>query len=285
MSRRSDSRYCLLMAVLMLAGRVSAVVELPDTKADPNGNGAARQTSSADDEASSVPLPVAHWEFDEGTGNLTIDSGGNHLVGNMLNMTNDAWVPGKFGDALDFDGIDDRVVVAHDPAIDFSTGSFSVAFWLKQSLPSTEQKYIVKGTYISPEDSGKRYEVYTKEGNFRFSIDDDINKTQLDVPVGDFATGDWVFAVAVRDTAADEIRIYGNAVLKGTLEDITGDISQDEDLHIGARSTMEDSFLDGALDDLRIYDFALGPTQIEALYYETPPSEPTSISRGAWVLY
>jgi len=90
----------------------------------------------------------------------------------------------------------------------------------------------------------------------------------------DFATGRWVHAAVVRDTAADELLLYCNGLLVSTAVDYTGDISSPgEDLFIGASpkenagasgpdSAPVDHFLSGMLDDVRIYDYALSQAEL-----------------------
>ena len=46
---------------------------------------------------------VAIWLFDEGRGDKVSDASGNGNDGEFVN--NPEWVEGKFGDALDFDGM------------------------------------------------------------------------------------------------------------------------------------------------------------------------------------
>ena len=67
------------------------------------------------------------YQFDETTGaTASDDSGGGH-TGTLINMANDDWVPGKFGNALDFDGSNDSLqppFAAHP----FGT-EVTIAFW------------------------------------------------------------------------------------------------------------------------------------------------------------
>jgi len=48
---------------------------------------------------------VGIWLFDEGKGDLVKDSSGNKNDGKLMNGPK--WVDGKFGQALEFDGVDD----------------------------------------------------------------------------------------------------------------------------------------------------------------------------------
>jgi hypothetical protein len=127
--------------------------------------------------------------------------------------------------------------------------------------------------------SGKRYVVkFEGGGDFRFTIDDDVTKTILNGTSDNFATGDWVHAVAVRDTEASELRIYCNGALDNSGPDNTTEAiaSLDEPLYIGAKlqegahaadpaSAPVDHYFDGMLDDLQIYDYALSNGEILGL--------------------
>jgi hypothetical protein len=48
------------------------------------------------------------WLFDEGSGNVAKDLSGNDHHGEILGAK---WVSGKYGKALEFDGVDDDVVI------------------------------------------------------------------------------------------------------------------------------------------------------------------------------
>jgi hypothetical protein len=58
--------------------------------------------------------PVLALSFDEGTGKTAKDASGNGLDGSITGAT---WVTGKHGQTLDFNGVDDGVVVSDDPLL------------------------------------------------------------------------------------------------------------------------------------------------------------------------
>ncbi|MBN1867104.1 glycoside hydrolase family 88 protein [Candidatus Sumerlaeota bacterium] len=217
--------------------------------------------------AQAAPGPSGWWKFDESSGTTAADSSGNANDGTLYNMTDGAWISGKHGGAIELDGSDDYVRVAHDAAIDFGDEDLTVCFWLKQSSASAETQYLVKGTQDSAGDpgSGKRYQIYYKDGEVRFAIDDDSSKSQINVAMAHFVTGDWVHVAAVRDTTANEMRLYTDGELRGTTADLTGSISQTEDLYIG-RLAGGGACLGAAIDDLRIYPAALTGPEIQSLY-------------------
>ena len=77
------------------------------------------------------PSLVAHWKLDEVTGTTAADSSPNGNDGILLN-TDPAtdWVPGKIAGALDFDGIDDHVVIANNPSLAITGTEITLAAWI-----------------------------------------------------------------------------------------------------------------------------------------------------------
>ena len=59
------------------------------------------------------PTLVGWWWFDDGVGTTAADSSGYKNNGTLTNGP--MWVAGKFGKAMQFDGVDDYVTVPHKP--------------------------------------------------------------------------------------------------------------------------------------------------------------------------
>ena len=68
---------------------------------------------------------VAHWTFNEGTGNTAKDVTGNGHDGTLIG--DPQWTDGKFGGALEFDQDGDEVNVPFDAAMNSET--FTVCAW------------------------------------------------------------------------------------------------------------------------------------------------------------
>jgi len=82
---------------------------------------------------------VGYWRFDESTGATAADAGPNNRSGTLVNMNpNDDWVTGYDGNALDFDGVDDYVVITDYKGI-LGTQSRTVAAWIK----ADEDRFII----------------------------------------------------------------------------------------------------------------------------------------------
>lgn len=219
----------------------------------------------------SAPDLIAHWPLDEGTGNILSDVQGNNNA-MLFNTDQEAWQTLGEEPYLSLDGVDDYGQVSHQEILNFGANSFSISFWLKQEVQDKAMRYIIKGTHYPP-GSGKRYEVFHHQNNqIRFTIDDDQVKTSLSLPNTDFVTGEWVHVVAVRDVVNQSLKLYANTQLKGAINDNTGNISQQEDLFIGLSPDEENNYFEGGINDIRLFNFAIKDSLIQALYSENLPT-------------
>jgi hypothetical protein len=228
-----------------------------------------------------IAAPSAYWLFDETSGTIAHDYiGTNH--GTLLGTPVPSWTSGEYGNCLSFINTSQSVYVPSAAAIDFSTESFSISVWARQPASySGQYELFLKGTTGSGAwpGSGNRYELYRKDTVFRFAIDDNTTKSELTVASSTVCNGNWMHIVAVRDTASKLLRLYVNGTQIATQADATAlTISQTEPLYIGWAMSP------GAVDDLRIYRYALTADQVAALYIGAgvPDTTPPSPNPTTW---
>jgi hypothetical protein len=201
---------------------------------------------------------TAHWKLDEASGAAALDATGNGNDGTIVNVVRTA--NGKFGGALSFAGSGDYVTV-NDPAdgnLDFgATQDFSVSAWVNTSAAGTTKYIVNKG------DTNHGYWLRFEANNtLRFLLD--YNSTaDATQTTATYTDGQWhhVVGVASRSTG---LKLYVDGVLAGTNNSLTGgDISSSLPLTLGhaAANTMN-----GLLDDVRIYNYALSAADIQTLY-------------------
>lgn len=223
---------------------------------------------------------VGYWQFE--TGITAIDSSefSNHGEYNNFIPSSFLW-NGAVNKALSFDGLDQYVRIPHSYEFDFENGDFSVSFWLLQysyQVDTTkEYSYLIKGSlYENPllKRSGKRYEIYYKPliDALVFEIDDNITMSSVEAGEDFYIQGEWVHLVATRDTKSGLLKLYANGNLIESAADMSTDISQDEDLYLGYNID-NDMYLKGALDDVRLYNYALSDSEIDSLYMLGMPSK------------
>ena len=103
------------------------------------------QALSAATVDNSVPPGVAQLNFDGlTTDGKVADSTGN---GNHGTLVNGATVVtgGKFGSALNLDGVNDYVSIQNNASLNFGTGDFSISVWFKAGIQGGYHQLVSKG--------------------------------------------------------------------------------------------------------------------------------------------
>jgi hypothetical protein len=212
--------------------------------------------------ADTVGIDLAgHWKLDEDSGIAVSDSSNKGNDGTLTNMDPATdWVSGKIDNALDFDGGDDHVVVPHDPSLSLMH-ELTVAAWIYANPGGLVDYKLVlnKGT----SGDNRNYWLGTKDDKITFGFYDGGTKEFEFDP--DLQTEIWYHIAATFNNAADSVRVYLNGAEVDSWS--TGDepLTNTEDLYIG-RSQYAGEYWDGMLDDLRIYNRVLEPSEIQALY-------------------
>ncbi len=223
---------------------------------------------------------VAHWKMDEGVGTVVTDLAGGHH-GTLIGLDPEAaWInDGQLGSAIRFDGLEGHhIAIPHADDLDFGDNDFSISLFVRYPTPPTDldQRWIIKGSHSNDPNTGKRYELFHHNSNVvRFVIDDDNTKSRIVVDDAPFISGEWVHVVAVRDTQQGQLSLYADGVKLNSLNpasesdngtDLTGNISNGEQLRIGESTVDGGSVMTGDIDDVCIYATALSADDIANLY-------------------
>ena len=185
-------------------------------------------------------------------------------------------VEGKVGNALKLHGSSVYVQNAYEQ-LDINDNSFTVEFWMNSSS-SADAYLLLYGSIQSKYPTGNWFGVEHKNGDtFRFSIDDDVTKTE--VGIADASTrvfdGNWHHIVGVRDVAAKTLSLYIDGELAEAKTDVeTGAIvCPGENLVIGGTDTYNaDNSYNGLLDELYIYRGTLTASKVKE-HYEAKAAE------------
>ena len=210
---------------------------------------------------------AAHFKLDENTGYILHDNSGNNVSGHWLTDENEGWITGVLGYALQFNGIYNYAYLISNSSFYFTNESFSISFWLKQSATDKKMGYLTNTVSSS---SNNRIEVYYNhlDNKVVFEVADNMYSSMVAAPDTSFITGEWVHFVAVRNFIEDSLLLYANSKLVGYAYDSTGAISPFNYIDIGNFIYEENTHLEGALDDIRIYKYALDYADIKLLYNE-----------------
>jgi hypothetical protein len=213
-----------------------------------------------------APEMQAHYVFE---GNAQDTSGsGNHGTTTAL-----SYVAGKVGaQAAQFNGTSSYVSIPRSV-----TDDFTVAMWVKTTDTAGgagAQWWSGKGL-VDGEVGGGGADWGTAIVNGKFVLG--IGSTGGDstfassVNIND---NTWHHVAATRNNTSGATAVYVDGVLRGSGTGATGSRTFPASLRIGSLQT-GNNFLNGTLDDVRLYDRVLTPGEIAALL--APPVAPTSL--------
>ncbi|AQT67729.1 M6 family metalloprotease domain protein [Anaerohalosphaera lusitana] len=204
----------------------------------------------------------AYWQFDQTTGYTASDATGNGFDGSLENMSfSGGTTAGKFGQALSFDGIDDFITVSE---LGLNTNNITIAGWLNAAAIQTEYAGIfsnrVDGAANFNFKKSNKLGYHWNNGHWTWSTD-------FSVP-----TNEWVFVAMVLEP--DKVTMYMD---DGTLRsDSWNAVHSPESFAgysvIGRDAGYSSRSYQGAIDDLRIYNYALSSSEI-ALLPQGGPAE------------
>jgi len=207
--------------------------------------------------------PVAHWKLNEGDGTVVNDSAGS-ITGTVHGA---AWVDGRVGGALGFDGVDDYVDCGTDDAL--APERMTVAFWIWAEEPLWNRSILGKATSMSFD---RDYTFTTDNGmKLEFSFGESAWKRVAVQTKGALPVGQWVHVAATRDGATASL--YLNGQLESSAAYLFPVTSKGQGLRIGSIGTTDGwaGFFKGRIDEVRIYDRALAAEDIQELYQQESP--------------
>lgn len=230
--------------------------------ADPDG--VLHETSETDNVSSgvvSVPGLVAAYSFDSGAGTILPDLSGHGIDGTITGAT---WAdPGRFGKALSFGASGAQVDLGNPTQLQL-TGSMTVEAWVRATTNPPDDGQIVAK---SDDNSGWQFKTTPDTGpqTFGFAVSDGLRSRVQRYSSTVRALNTWYHVAGVYDATARTLHTYVNGALDdGTLIGVVpaANINSREPVVIGRRVGGYE--FRGAIDEVRIYDYACSQAQIQA---------------------
>jgi hypothetical protein len=220
---------------------------------------------------------VGCWKLDETSGTTAADSSGKGNNGTLVNMTPPGcWVTGQIGNALSFDGTDDYVDLGTDSSLNFgSSEPFTVSAWVK-----TTESYGMIVSFRSSTDGGPVIDLAVgydggvdSSGRVMILVRQNGGSSYARVTGGIVNDGLWHHVAAVRGSGST-IELFLDGVSQGTNSGAESGGAITTNLRaIGSErrwvndsyGTADQRYLAGTIDDVRVYDRALGAAEIATL--------------------
>ncbi len=201
--------------------------------------------------------PVAWWKFDENTGVVGNDATGN---GNSATMTQTTWKTGKTGSAAGFNGTNSYVSVNDNPL--FTPAALTVSAWVKFNQLATvkgDDEWII--THDHSTDPYDTFLLYLQSANDTFAVTMSnsvlsgtyVQGTTTVVP------GRWYHVGFIYNGTT--LKLYVDGIEEGSVNFSGTVFDGDGNLSIGAEVGGFGGNTDGAIDDVRLYNYARTPAQ------------------------
>ena len=253
-------------ANLEVVGKVNITGNLSVGKNINIVNGSLYQPVYPSDDELVLYLPFS--ENADNISNRTYDRSpyGNDGTLRNMNIGNDSWVLGKYGYAMNLDGVDDFIDVANHSAL-FINGSFTLEAWIKTSTNGYMAIVGNSNFANTPSVRGYGLRIDGSAAQIFMRLGNDTSGTQIDV-TGRTSLNDgrWHHVAGRYDRA--NIKVYVDGIEEGSTAFAGSIIYDGSNVRVGRSSVSSGSpnNFNGTIDEVRIYKRALAPEEIRTHY-------------------
>jgi alpha-L-arabinofuranosidase len=203
--------------------------------------------------------PAAYLKFDEGTGTVAADSSGNGHAATLFGGA--TWTTGLVGpSALATPGTGGSYAEIPTPVVD-TTRSFTVAAWVKLNNLDGWQTFVSEDGDVL---SSFFLQLRADSRQFSFTVPYDF----FVLPLSGFTpeVGRWYHLAGVYDAAAQSASLYVNGVLADTVYNVVaGPATGPTAIGRGKFAGNPVDFVNGAVDDVRLFQAPLAPPEVLAI--------------------
>jgi hypothetical protein len=228
---------------------------------DNAGNTSTGATASATPNVAPAPSTglVAAFSFDASSGTSVTDASGNGHTGTLVNGP--VWTAGRYGNAVSFDGVNDYVNVANPGTMNFGTSDFSFTAWAKRGATGAKHTIFSKTASGSWGSRGKEFFISGTDNTLAFRGYGSVGEVHSSGGIPD--DGNWHHVAVTFVNSSNAVTLYIDGIPSGSG---TLSLPADRSTHvvrIGTSARM--NYLKGLIDDVRIYNRALGQVEIQNL--------------------
>lgn len=245
-----------------------------------SGTNLGGEGANSSEAAVTYTQPVAYLKFDETSGTTAANASGNGWNGTLVNSP--TWVLGRSGNSVDLSGASSQYVTLPSGIVS-SLSTCTIAFWANLDSISNWQRFFDFGTgttkymFLTP--------TYSSTGKIRFAIttSGSTAEQRIEGTAAFPATGWHHVAVTLNGSTGtlyvDGVQVGQNAAMTLTPSSL-GTTTQN---YIG-KSQYADPYLNGRMDDFRIYSRALSASEVASLMVNSPAGlllAPTGVTATA----
>ena len=209
-----------------------------------------------DGSAAQTPSLVAAYSFNENSGNIAHDSS---TSGNNGHITTPTWTAqGKYGAALNFGSIDNKVVIPDASSLNLTNG-MTLSAWVYPTANRVGWDTIIYKEY----NGDYTYSLYQGDANtnpygliFSNGAERTVTYNQ-GLPLNQ-----WTFLAFTYD--GSKLQLYVNAVFVGTTNYVGTIPTSSLPLDIGGNAMFTNENFTGKIDEVRVYNIAQTQAAIQA---------------------
>ena len=206
---------------------------------------------------------VAAYGFSEGSGATTADASGN---GNSGTLKRAGWTAaGHSGNALSFNGSGAFVDLGNGATLQLS-GSMTVSAWIRAAAFPFDDAAVVSKRTSSKVGFQLDTTIDTGPRTIGFKLTSPTGAMMARYGASALQLNQWYYVTGVYDAAAQTLNVYLNGALdNGTLLGPVASAQQNSALNvnIGRRAGALGYAFNGTIDEVRIYNRALSPAEIQ----------------------
>lgn len=241
-------------------------------------------SGTGEDSPGNSATATDQWErlkFEETTGTTASDSTGHNFDGTLTNGP--TWTSsGKIGRALSLDGSNDFVALPTGVVNGLTTATFSA--WVYLNSVTTNSHIFDFGSGNASGTTGSYLYLSPRGGTaVRFAITvAGYGSEQGIAGSAALPAGAWTHIAVVLNGSTGTLYVNGVQVGQNTSMTLTpSSIGASTQNWIGRSQYAADPYLNGRVDDFRIYSRALSGTEVSTLASATVPASPTGLTATA----
>jgi hypothetical protein len=227
-------------------------------------------------EVKALAIPASTLVAEYNLEGNALDSGGFGNIGTTNGSV--SFAPSKVGaQAAQFDGVSSYVQVPVSVANDFS-----IAYWVKTTATGASGQWWAGKGIVDGEVPGAAADFGTSlvVNKAAFGVGNPDTTIASGSAIND---GQWHHVAVTRNNTSGAMKLYVDGALQATATGPTGTRSAPTSLRIGSlKAGNAGSFLNGAVDGARLYNYELSASQVAALFSpQTLPSPWTNVDVGS----
>ena len=227
-------------------------------------------TSPGVSSGAQLPQPVAHWRFDEQSGQTAHDSIADNdgMLGADANASSDdpTWKTEsdcKVNGCLSFDGSNDFVTLT-DNGLDVGSNDFTITTWINGTNSPSQPFFVDKRRTYGLATAG--YTLLTNSSGYvQLRLADGTNGPYVFNGTSNILDSNWHHVAAVINRIQGTVTLYVDGKSQGgnqTINSLLGNLDNALSARLGTKDLTATNAFNGKMDELRIYNSALSAEQV-----------------------